>query len=123
MTKIQKDATDNITEQLKSFKGGQKETAVSKPVADVLINFCNDERFAQAICMSQETLSSCCKAIMSDVKNSISDIEVYKRAVEFYFPTATVLFKMEICLDAQEELERSALEKSSDNIVSILDFL
>jgi len=100
------------------------ETVVYKDVAKTLISFCDDERFARAIAESEKTLSDCCKAIMSDVGHSgISDLEVYKRAAEFYFPTATVLFKMEICLDAQEELEREAAGKSSGNIVSLLDLL
>jgi hypothetical protein len=121
MSEIINQAKEKIAEQLKSIKGGRMEITVSKPVANVLTNFCDDERFALAIVESNETLSSCLKAIMSDVRGSVSDIEVYKRAAEFYFPKATVLFKIEICLDAQEEMERSA--ENSGNIISLLDFL
>lgn len=124
MSDIIKQAKQKLADEEKNFKGGQMETVVYKDVAKTLISFCDDERFSQAILESDKTLSDCCKAIMSDVKHTgISDLEVYKRTAEFYFPTATVLFKMEICLDDPEELERQAAGKPSGNIVSLLDLL
>lgn len=72
-------AIEKIQKELKAFTGGNKEKAVSKPVAETLEMFCKqNEEFAQAIYESDKTLSNCCKTIMEKSGNAISDIEVYK---------------------------------------------
>lgn len=84
-------AIDKIQKELKAFTGGNKEKAVSKPVAETLEMFCKqNEEFAQAIYESDKTLSNCCKTIMEKSGNAISDIKVYKRAVKYYFSTADI---------------------------------
>lgn len=94
-------AIEKIDKELKSFKGANKEKAVSKAIADTLKNFCRqDNEFAQAIVQNDKTLSDCCAAVMKGVGNSISDIDVYKKAVEFYFPGAGIEFTMKIDLCA-----------------------
>lgn len=58
-------AIEKIQKELKAFTGGNKEKAVSKPVAETLEMFCKqNEEFAQAIYESDKTLSNCCKTIM-----------------------------------------------------------
>lgn len=92
-------AIEKLKAELKAFTGGNKEKAVSQSVAETLQMFCEqDDEFAQAIVQSDKTLSDCCRKIMSKVGSSISDIEVYKRAVRFYFSTADIRFKMTIDL-------------------------
>ncbi len=95
----QQQAIEKLKAELKTFTGGTNEKAVSQSVAETLQMFCEqDDEFAQAIVQSNKTLSDCCKAIMTKVGNSISDIEVYKRAVRFYFSAADIQFKMTIDL-------------------------
>lgn len=92
-------AIEKIQNELKAFTGGNKEKAVSKPVAETLEMFCKqNEEFAQAICESDKTISNCCKTIMKKSGNAISDIEVYKRAVKYYFSTANIEMSMKINL-------------------------
>lgn len=92
-------AIEKIQKELKAFTGGNKEKAVSKPVAETLEMFCKqNEEFAQAIYESDKTLSNCCKTIMKKSGNAISDIEVYKRAVKYYFSTADIEMSMKINL-------------------------
>lgn len=92
-------AINKLSEELKVFKGDRKEKAVSQSVADTLKMFCEqDDEFAQAIVQSDKTLSDCCAHIMKGVGNSISDIEVYQKAVKFYFSTADIKFQMTIDL-------------------------
>ncbi|MCH5192240.1 MAG: hypothetical protein J1F23_08770 [Oscillospiraceae bacterium] len=95
-------AIQKIDKELKEFKGGdQKANAVKKAVADKLKMFSGqDDEFAQAIVQSDKTLADCCSQIMKGVGNSIEDIEVYKRAVKFYFSTADIQVKMTIDLCA-----------------------
>ncbi len=96
-----KEAIKKIDKELKEFKGDQKAKAVSAYVAKILKKFSEqEEEFAQAIAQTDKTLSDCCKEIMKSVGNSISDIEVYKKAVSFYFPGAGINFTMTIDLCA-----------------------
>jgi hypothetical protein len=97
MSEVIKEVKDKISEQLKSFSGGQKGKAISKSVADVLKKFCaDDERFASAILESNETLSSCCKAIMSDVVYQISKYTRERR--NSIFPKQRYYSKWEFAL-------------------------
>lgn len=64
-------------------------------VLNALCCFCEQNaEFAQAICQSDKTLEDCMKAVAKGVTTGISDLEAYKRAVQFYFAGATVTFKM-----------------------------
>lgn len=99
-------AIEKIDKELESFKGDAKATAVKNHVADVLKSFCRqEEEFAQAIIQSETTLQECCKEIMKGVGNSISDLEVYSKAVKCYFSTATVNFSMSVNLSGDNGAE------------------
>ncbi len=64
-------------------------------VLNALCCFCEQNvEFAQAICQTDKTLEGCMKAVAKGVGTGISDLEAYKRAVQFYFAGATVSFKM-----------------------------
>lgn len=107
-------AIKKIDKELKEFNAGSKETAVSRYVADTLKSFCIQEpEFAQAIVQNDKTLSDCCKEIMKGVGQAISDIEVYRRAVQFYFPGSDIRTNMRINLCASVESERV------DNIINL----
>lgn len=107
-------------------------------VANELLKFCKQENeFAQAIEQSDKTVIDCCKACLEGVGGSVSDLEVYSKAVKFYFPTATldVIIRVNLCgntgtppitmttsssVSAEEEKE----EKDSFNLFldNLLDF-
>ena len=110
------DALSKIDKELKSFTGGQKEKAVSSYVADVLRQFCRqEEEFAQAIVQNDKTLSDCCKSVMSGAGNAVSDLEVYKKAVAFYFPGAGIEMEMKIDLCASVNTKSN----TPDNIIHL----
>ena len=70
---------------------GQKETAVSSYVHNVISDACDQsEQFAEVIYAYKRTLSDCLKDIMKGVGNSISDIDVYRKAIQFYFPNSEI---------------------------------
>ncbi|MBO7253294.1 MAG: hypothetical protein J6V25_11795 [Oscillospiraceae bacterium] len=82
----------------KSAVSGQKEKAMAAAVLDVLNEFCRQEpEFAQAVVQSG-TFADCMKKVASGVESSISDLEAYKKAVEFYFPGAVVNMQLTIDL-------------------------
>lgn len=105
MSEIIKGAINKLTKELKDFKGGNKETAVSSYVCKTLKDFCKEEEFAKAVLNNEKTLSDCCKEILNKCGNHISDFEVYKRAAQFYFPEAKVEFTMSIKVDKSSSLD------------------
>lgn len=88
-------AIEKIDKEFKGAKLSLHGNAVGKSVVDVLKTFCrqNDE-FAQAIVQNKKTVADCIEYTVKGAKSSISDIEVYRKAVEFYFKGATVKFEM-----------------------------
>ena len=90
-------AAEKIAKELKEFKGDRYGDAVKNFVASTLTNFCEqNERFAQVVYETEATLSDCCSKIMKNCGNHISDIDVYRGAVRYYFPNAEVHFTMTI---------------------------
>lgn len=76
---------------------GNKEKAVSSYVHNVISDACDQsEQFAGVVCAFKRTLSDCLKDIMKDAGNSISDIDVYRKAIQFYFPNSEINCTVEI---------------------------
>ena len=74
---------------------GVKEKAVSSAVVDALSDFCRQsDEFAEAITETGKCLRECLEEVMRGVGSSISDIEVYRRAVAFWMPGYTVQMQM-----------------------------
>ena len=89
-------AVKKLTDE-KGKVSGNKEKAMAGAVLAALKDFClQDEEFAQAI-VQGGSFADCMKKVASGVGNSISDLEAYKKAVQFYFPGAEV--KMQLTID------------------------
>lgn len=113
----------NAVEKLQAERAkvnGQKEKAIAGAVLDALIEFCEqNEEFARAIEQTDKTFPECLTEICKGVGSSISDIEAYRRAVEFYFPGAIVDMVMTIRMSDYDEPK-----VSSDEInLSLFDLL
>ena len=93
--------------------------AMQLAVRKALLSFCKQEsEFAQAILESKQTFKGCMAAVAKDVKNSISDLEAYRRAVQFYFPGADIEFCMKIDLCASVRgAEKDALSVSLTDLL------
>ena len=83
---------------LKSVKG-RYQTAIAKATAEALQSFCcQEQEFQQAIEQSGKSFQDCLDEAVKGIRESASDFDVYSRAVKFYFPGATIHFRMEIDL-------------------------
>lgn len=88
-------ALDKIDRQTRNVKLSPKANAVKTAVADVLRSFCEqNSEFAQALLQSGKTVGDCIEYTVSECGNSISDIDVFRRAAEYFFAGATVRFEM-----------------------------
>lgn len=84
-------AVSELQEQHKKAKYDRKAQVMARPTLDALINFCRQsEKFAESVHDSNKTFADCMSEISKSVGNSISDIEVFRKAVSFYMPAAKI---------------------------------
>lgn len=77
---------------------GNKEKVMAPAVMAALKDFCKqDAEFAQAVAQGG-SFADCMKKVANGVGNSISDLDAYKKAVQFYFPGAKVQMALTIDL-------------------------
>ena len=108
---------------------GQYQQAIAPETAKILKEFCGQEKeFEKAIEQSGKTFQECLDTVVKGIGRSISDIDVYRKAVQFYFEGAEVQFIMKINLSGNSEAPpitvRKGGKKSSLNLSfdSLLDF-
>ena len=105
---------------------GAKQQAVASAVQEALESFCEQEpEFEQAILQSGKTFQECLDSVVKDCGSCLSDIEAYRRAVKFYFSTATVSFKMTIDLSGDNGAAKpiTMTENKKDTLSISLDDL
>lgn len=94
-------AKEKLEKEEKEAKLSNAAAVILKPTVAALLEFCRQEdEFAQAIIENDKTVAACCQEIAKKAGRAISDLEVYKQAVKFYFPGADVEFQMKIDLCA-----------------------
>lgn len=103
-------AHEKLTKESKSVSG-QKEKAMVGAVMEAIKVFCQQEpEFAQAVVQGQ-SFGDCMKKVAAGVGGSISDLDAYKKAVQFYFPGAEV--HMQLTIDLVGEAAEPALPAES----------
>lgn len=104
---------------------GRYENAVNSAVANALREFCDQsEELSRAIIESDKTYDECLTAICKGLGQSISDFDLYTRAVQFWFPGAVIEYKMTIRMSEYEMEEQAQPEKKeiSLSLDSLLDW-
>lgn len=129
----------NAIEKLEKEKAGidvknRYKSVLWKPVYETLQSFCRqNEEFARAVEQSDKTLDDCMSALCKGIGSSISDLEVYKRAAQFYFPGCVVEMALTIHMseyeapgancrtsaDAAEE-EKPAMQEIKLNLLDLI---
>ena len=98
-------AIEKLQKEKKSVIG-RHETIMAPAVSDKLEDFCKqDAEFAQAV-VQGGTFAECMRKVASGVSSHISDLDAYKKAVQFYFPGAEVKMQLTIDLVGAAEEER-----------------
>lgn len=106
-------------------KFGRYEKVLAKPVLTALESFIGqDEEFARAVYQNSQTFSDCLKAVAKDIAGAISDLDVYKRAVQFYFPGAEIEFCMKLHVNPYDMPASGVGDKPKEfKTLSLLDLL
>lgn len=122
-------ALDKLRAEFKAGKYDRYANAMKNDVHRTLESFCKqDAEFAQAV-VQGGTFEDCMKAVAKDCGSSISDLDAYRKAVQFYFPGADVRFNMSIDLcasvdDGQEDAPHpDQKSKARCKIIPLEDFL
>ena len=136
MNDIQKQAIEKIEQESRGYKGNRYGEVVAKPTAEALKQFCeSSEAFAQAVVNSDKSFSDCIGKVVEGITNATSDLDVYKRAVKFYFPNADIKFDMRIILSGEDvekpvetvdnsnEKTDAPADRSENTIISLFDIL
>lgn len=100
-------------------------SAMKNAVCEALERFCRqDEEFAQAV-VQGGTFADCMKAVAKGCGSSISDLEAFRRAVQFYFPGADVKFHMtvDLCASVEVDEQPAQVPKVGRKILDLEDFL
>lgn len=119
---------EKLTAELTDAKLGKYETAVKNAVMKTICKFCEQNaEFKQAIEQSGKSFADCLKATVKGAGSSLEDLEVYKRAVAFYFPGADIKCTMTLDLgdDGFSNSKTSTEEDSGKlqlDLDSLLDF-
>ena len=93
-----------------------------QPVHDALVDFCEqDEEFAQAVYQGG-SFGACMQAVAKGAGRALSDLEAYRRAVQFYFPGADIRVQMSVNLCASVE-EDAAPAKAEPVVLDLFDLL
>ena len=117
-----KEARDKIKADTGKIKESRAKLMASS-IADALCDFAKqNNEFAQAIVQGGSFID-CMTAVAKGVGNSISDLEAYRRAVNFYFPTALISFSMTINTEGNNSLDDSAQDKERSCVNMSLDDL
>lgn len=92
-------------------------------VKDALTGFCKqDAEFAQAVYQGG-SFEDCMKTVAKSCGTGISDLEAYRRAVQFYFPGADIKFHMTVNLCASVEEPEKTAEKHDSMLLDLTEFL
>lgn len=85
-------------EQEKNAVAGNKEKAMADAVLAALKDFCRQsDSFAQAVATGG-SFANCMKAVAKGTGMSISDLDAYRKAVQFYFKDADIEMRLTIRL-------------------------
>lgn len=117
-------AISKLNKELSESKSADRRiTVMQTPVHDALVEFCRqDEEFAQAV-LQGESFEGCMKAVAKGVGSALSDLEAYRRAVQYYFPGADIRMQMTVDLCASVRTNEPEPEKKPAVVLDLFDLL
>lgn len=129
-TSIIDQAKEKIKTSSKVIKLDKKAEVIKEATIKALHQFCEQsEEFSRAVIDCDKPFEVCLNEIIKGTGNAISDLDVFNKAVQFYFPGAVVEFRMlirmsEYELDEPEQPLTPRTDKlPKDNLTLSLDSL
>ena len=102
----------------KDARLSQKAKAVQENVQNAIVAFCEQcPEFERAVYDGGKSFKDCLEHVVAGSGSCLSDIAAYRRAAQFYFPTAVVDFQMVIRSSEHDDLP------AGEMLVDLNDFL
>lgn len=125
--KVNMSIKEKLTAELTDTKLGKHETEVKNAALRTICKFCEQNaEFKQAIEQSGKSFADCLKATVKGAGASLEDLDVYKRAVAYYFPGADIKCTMTLDLGdngfSNETSTEAVSGKLQLDLDSLLDF-
>ena len=125
MNNYYEEAKQKLRKEAADGKFDRYANIMKKDVEAALEDFCRqDEEFARAV-LQGGTFEDCMKKVAVNCGDGISDLEAFRRAVQFYFRGADIQLQMKIDLVPHdrddEETERADGKRSV--VLNLADFL
>lgn len=113
---------EKLEREMQKKASGSKASAVRLSVYTQLVAFSEQSKeFAEAILDSEKTINDCCSEVMEGCGCAISDIEVYRKVVAFYFPGSDVEMTLTINLSADAEKNPQTTYKRKAVVLDLFD--
>lgn len=115
-------AIKKLESEAKAAKADKYGNVVKQPLLEVLCNFCRqDAEFAQAVYQGGR-FEDALKAAVKGAQNHTPDLQIYRQAVQFYFPGSDIKMTMRVNLCASVETGEPA-EARDGVMLDLTDFL
>ncbi len=117
MTDLQIRAKEKLEKEYKENEKnfGRAAKIMAPDTKKALISFIEqDEEFADAILQNSQTFGDCMKAVEKNCGTALSDLEAFKRAVQFYFPGAEIEYQMKLYVNPYELEDKKKSEQNGD---------
>lgn len=103
-------------------KPSQHIKVMMQPVHDTLVDFCRqDGEFAQAVYQGG-SFKECMEAVAKGCGSALSDLEAYRRAVQYFFPGAGIRVQMRVSLTGNlDDLDEPKPVKEKPVILDLFD--
>ena len=125
MNNYYEEAKQKLRKEAADGKFDRYANIMKKDVEAALEDFCRqDEEFAQAV-VQGGTFEDCMKKVATNCGNGLSDLEAFRRAVQFYFRGADIQLQMKIDLvphDRDDEETESEVGQRYV-VLNLADFL
>ena len=122
MSDIVTEAKGQLEREHKAAKYNQYARIMKDGVKKTLEQFCEQsEVFAEKVAHGK-SFEECMKAVAKNCGNGLSDVDAYKRAVNFYMPGAQIKAHLEIVTGDAPAPER-AKPVQQDGIIDLSAFL
>lgn len=100
-------AIDKLDAERKEMKPSGAVEVMYIEVANALKNFCEqDNSFAKVVYKTKRSFNDCMQSVAKGVGRGISDIDAYRKAIQFYFPNANIEYLIKITIDGDEPDEK-----------------
>lgn len=115
---MQELAIEKLKKEKKAASYDKYAAIMKDRTCDALIEFCRqDAEFAQAV-FQGGSFEDCMKAVAMNCGHGISDLEAFRRAVQFYFQGADIQFRMTVnlCAGVEEPEQVVKQEKQATEV-------